>query len=453
MLKKNDVARVKIIDFTENGEGIGKADGFPLFVRHAVIGDEADVIVTSVKKTYGYGRIKELIHPSESRREPNCSSWKRCGGCQFQNVSYGAQLEFKTNKVKQAIERIGGFSDVEVFPCIGSPKEWRYRNKAQFPVGYDAERKLSIGFYAGRTHEIIPCSDCKLTPEIFNKIAASVLEWMEECHISAYDEKTGRGIVRHIFLRMGFHTDDIGVCLICNAKKLKRTDELIRKLSIYPQIKGISYSSNTRNTNVILGDSVTQVYGELTINDNIGDTAYCIYPLSFYQVNNAQTEQLYNCVREFADLTGKEHVWDLYCGIGSISLYVAKEAKSVTGIEVIERAIEDAKANAKLNNCGNTEFFAGDVADLFPKMVSETKEEENIVIVDPPRKGCDPETLKTILRVRPEKIIYVSCNPSTLARDLKQLCSEEYRIEKIQPYDMFPQSVHVETVCCLSKNI
>ncbi len=446
MIQKNDVVRILITDQTDTGEGLGKVDGFPLFVKHAVTGDEADVIVTAVRKTYGYGRIKEIIKPSKYRVKPECPVWKRCGGCQLLSMSYEGQLEYKTNKVREAIRRIGGLKDIEVQPAVGSDLVFGYRNKAQYPVGTDKNGEIVSGFYAGRTHEIISNTHCALAPDEFGDILDTVIAWMKKHNVAPYDEIRRSGIVRHVFLRKGFKTGEISLCLIINARELKHKEELIRSLSGFDAIKSISISVNRNNTNVIMGDEAKVIYGKDRIEDILGDVSFMISPMSFYQVNHGQTEKLYSCVKEFADLKGTETIWDLYCGIGTISLFLAKQAGKIIGIEVVERAVEDAKENARRNNITNADYFAGDVKEIFPKLYKEYSNEENIVIIDPPRKGSDEKTLETIVKLGPEKMIYVSCDPATLARDLKYMNANGYKVEKVRPYDLFPNSIHCESV-------
>ena len=451
MISKNDVFTIEITDQDDRGQGVGKTSGFPLFVRHAVTGDVVNVVVTKVKKTFGFARILEFVKKSPYRAQPECPVYKRCGGCQLQNMNYQAQLEFKTNRVRECLRRIGGFKDIEIEDAVGAENIFRYRNKAQYPVGMNKDGKAVCGFFAERTHEIIECADCLLSPGKFSGITASVLEWMNENGISAYDEASGRGLVRHIFLRKGFSTGQIALCLIINGKKLPFSDKLIEKMSAYKDIVGISFCVNTKRSNVILGDEVINIFGRGYIEDMIGDIKYRISPLSFYQVNPEQTKKLYDKAVEFASLTGKETVIDLYCGIGTISLYAAKAAKKVYGIEVVPQAIEDAKENARLNGIENAEFYAGAAEDVLPELYKNGLKKADVVIVDPPRKGCDERTLSTIADIDPERIVYVSCNPATLARDLKFLKDRGYEPVKVQPADMFPMSVHIETVVLLAR--
>ncbi len=449
MLKKNDVVTISISDQTETGDGVGKTDGFPLFVRHAAAGDEAEVVITRLKKNYGFAAIRRLIHASADRVDPPCQVWKRCGGCQFQHISYEAQLRLKTNRVRETLRRIGGFSDIEVQECVPSEAVCEYRNKAQYPVGTDRVGRIVAGFYAARSHEIIPCDECLLTPPEFGQIVKTVLSWMEACGIQPYNEQTGTGSIRHIYLRRSFSTRQTGVCLVTRESTIPHSRELVDALKAFPDISGITFSVNPANTNVILGDNIHVLYGDRCIYDSIGAVRYRVDPLSFLQVNPRQTLHLYNCVKEFAGLTGTETVWDLYCGIGTISLFLADKAKNVIGIEVVGRAVEDARENARLNGIENASFYAGDVASVFPEVYSGFQGSD-LIVVDPPRKGCDRELLDMILRAGPDKILYVSCNPATLARDLRILADGGYAVDRVRPFDMFPMTGHVETVCLLT---
>ncbi len=452
MMNKNDVITVAITDQDDLGQGIGKADGFPLFIRHAVTGDVVKVCVTKVKKTYGYGRILEYVRKSPDRTEPPCPVYKRCGGCQLQNMTYEAQLAFKQKRVEECLKRIGGCETVPMEPIIGADPVFRYRNKAQIPVGTDQNGQPVCGFFAERTHEIIPSEDCLLSPPEFGRIARMILLWMRKCRIPAYDEKSGTGLLRHIFLRKGFQSGELALCLVANGPKVPHFAELREALlSEFPKICSISLSVNTRRDNVILGNRTQVLYGEPTITDTIGSIRYRISPQSFYQVNPAQTEKLYQKALEFAGLSGKETVLDLYCGIGTISLFLAKQAKKVIGIEIVPQAIEDAKQNAALNGIENAAFYAGAAEEVLPRLYQEGVRTTDVVVVDPPRKGCDAVTLQTIAEIAPDRLVYVSCNPATLARDVKILQGYGYELERVQPVDMFPMSVHVETVVLMSR--
>lgn len=447
--KKNDFLTVVIEDMGHDGEGIGKAEGYTLFIKDAVIGDTVEAKIMKAKKNYGYARLMRVLNPSPYRVEPKCPCARACGGCQLQFLSYERQLEFKKNKVKGNLERIGGFGQVEIEKVIGMEKPWRYRNKAQFPVGKNKDGEIITGFYAGRTHSIIPNRNCYLGAEVNEEILNQVIAYMTDNHVEPYEEAGGKGLVRHILIRNGFKTGEIMVCIIANGRTLPKVNNLIERLQTIPGMTSISLNVNTKRNNVILGDEVITLWGQETISDYIGDIKFEISPLSFYQVNPVQTEKLYGTALEYAGLTGKETVWDLYCGIGTISLFLAQKAKQVYGVEIVPPAIEDAKRNARRNGIENAEFYVGKAEEVLPQKYEEEGIRADVIVVDPPRKGCEPEVLDTMLHMKPERIVYVSCDSATLARDLKILCEKEYQIEKVAVCDMFGNSVHVETVCKL----
>ena len=455
-LKKNQEVSLTIEDFTKEGEGLGKYQGFPLFVKDTVIGDEVKVSITKLKKNYGYARLVEIIKPSEDRVTPLCPVARQCGGCKLQQISYDKQLHFKKGLVEGCLTRIGGFEkeDIEqkMEPVYGMKEPWHYRNKAQFPVGYDKEGNLVAGFYAGRTHSIVANTNCAIQAKVTHLIVEKVLTYMRENKISAYDEKNHSGLIRHILTRVGFTTGEIMVCLIVNgtAKQLKNINKLVDKLKEIEGMTSIIVNTNTDKTNKILGLHCETVWGQDYIEDYIGDIKYQIGPLSFYQVNPQQTKVLYSKALEYADLKGQELVWDLYCGIGTISLFLAQKAKQVYGVEIIKEAIDDARRNATLNHMDNVEFFVGKAEEIVPAQYEKTGIHPDVIVVDPPRKGCDAALLNTMLDMAPERIVYVSCDPATLARDLKILCAEKYTLEKVAVVDQFSHSVHVETVVLLS---
>lgn len=449
--KKNDMVTVEIKDMGHDGEGIGKAEGYTLFIKDAVIGDLVEAKVMKAGKNYGYARLMQVLKPSKDRVEPKCSCARACGGCQLQALSYEKQLEFKEKKVRGNLERIGGFSDLEIEKVIGMEHPWRYRNKAQYPVGKDKDGKIITGFYAGRTHSIIPNQDCLLGAEINETILEKVIAYMEENHVAPYDETTGRGLVRHVLIRCGYQTGEIMVCLIVNGRKLPAAEKLTDSLREIPGMTSISLNVNTKRNNVILGEEVINLWGQAFITDAIGEVKYQISPLSFYQVNPIQTEKLYETALEFAGLTGKETVWDLYCGIGTISLFLAKKAKQVYGVEIVPPAIADARKNAALNGIENAEFYVGKAEEVLPEKYEQEGISADVIVVDPPRKGCDEAVLQTMLKMKPERIVYVSCDSATLARDLKRLCEELYEVKRVAVCDMFPQSTHVETVVRLQR--
>lgn len=449
--RKNDLVTLEIEDCGIDGEGIGKADGFTVFVKDAVIGDTVTAKIIKAKKNYGYGRLMEVLKPSPYRVEPKCEFARQCGGCQLQALSYDQQLVFKTNKVKGHLERIGGFTDIPMEPIIGMDELFHYRNKAQFPVGRNKEGKIVTGFYAGRTHNIIENRDCALGVAENKEVLDRVIAHMEKYGIEPYNEATGKGLVRHVLIRYGYFTKEVMVCLILNGNKIPKEEQLVKSLCEIPGMTSITINVNKKHSNVILGEEIRLLWGQEYITDRIGDISYQISPLSFYQVNPMQTQKLYAKALEYADLHGQETVWDLYCGIGTISLFLAQKAKFVRGVEIVPAAIENAKENAKLNGLENTEFFVGKAEEVLPREYKKNGVYADVIVVDPPRKGCDETLLETMVEMNPERIVYVSCDSATLARDLKYLCERGYELRKVCPVDQFGMTVHVETVCLLSK--
>lgn len=471
---KNDCVELTIEDIGVSGEGIGKVDGYTLFVKDTVIGDVVRVKIMKAKKNYGYARLMDIIKPSKDRVEPACPIARQCGGCQIQAMNYNAQLKYKQKLVKDNLLRIGGLTegaDYEMCEILGMDTPFRYRNKAQYPVGEDKDGNIVMGFYAGHTHSIIACpdDDCMLGHSDNTFILNAVKEWMKEYRVRAYNENIHKGTVRHVLIRTGYHTDEVMVCLV--TKKMLRKEaadglvKAIQKLKL--NVASLVVNINKEDTNVILGKECITLYGRPYIEDYIGDIKFQISPLSFYQVNPKQTEVLYNKALEFAGLKGNESVWDMYCGIGTISLFLAKKAGKVYGVEIVPQAIEDAKNNAKINNIDNAEFFVGKAEEVVPAFYkkqtgvqsdndsTDSKEYDmtrpDVVVVDPPRKGCDKKLLDTIVSMTPDRIVYVSCDSATLARDLKLLVEYGYKVEKVQPVDQFGNTVHVETVVLLSQ--
>ena len=459
--KKNDVVRVTIEDIGNEGEGIGKVDGFTLFVKDAVIGDEVTVKIMKSKKNYAYARLEKVEVPSPFRVQPECEYYRQCGGCQLQSLSYEKQLEFKQKKIRNNLIRIGGFDarfiDSVMEPIVGMEHPFHYRNKAQYPVGMDKEGNPITGFYANHTHNIIANTDCKLGIEGNKKILEVILKYMKENKVSSYDETTGKGLVRHILIRTGFKSGEVMVCLVLNSPRKKiqeylpNQEKLMTELSLIKGMTSISVSLNTEKTNVIMGKEVVTLWGQPTISDSIGTLKFNISPLSFYQVNPVQTEKLYGLAKEYAGLTGKETVWDLYCGIGTISLFMATKAKQVYGVEIIPQAIEDAIENAKNNRIENAKFYVGKAEEVLPEKYEKEGIFADVIVVDPPRKGCDEACLATMLKMAPEKIVYVSCDSATLARDLKILCDGGYEVKKVRGVDQFGGTVHVETIVALHR--
>ena len=540
-MKKNDIFELEITDMGTDGEGIGHYDGMTFFVKDALIGDVITARVTKLKKNYGYARVEEIKTPSTFRIEPKCALHKRCGGCQIQALSYEKQLEFKNDKVRNNLMRIGGFSEDELSakmaPPVGIDDPYRYRNKAQFPVGRDKDGNIITGFYASRSHNIIPVDDCMLGVPVNKEILDIIKAWMNEYGIEPYDEVSRTGLVRHVLIRYGFTSKQIMVCLVINGDGLdskrrgenvnvscvasgkitdKRdrdrasynkandskasdsrynaTDTLCERLSKIDGMTSISYNINKENTNVILGKKTVCIWGRSYIEDTIHllsypdftpqgtGITYQISPQSFYQVNPKQTEKLYSTALEFAGLTGKESVWDLYCGIGTISLFLSQRAKKVYGVEIVPQAIDDAKNNAKINGITNAEFFVGKAEEVLPEFYANAKKSTNtlnisinkesetiqpetgvakqtdeadmltpdVIVIDPPRKGCDEKCLDTMLKMEPQRIVYVSCDSATLARDLKILCEEKYELVKWHAFDQFSHTGHIETIVKLS---
>ena len=474
-MKKNDTFILKIEDMGIGGEGIGKYEGMTFFVKDAVIGDEILAGVTKLKKGYGYARLVEIVKPSPKRVEAPCKIARQCGGCQIQNLCYEEQLVLKQKKVENNLRRIGSFSQEQVEkvmePVVGMEDPFRYRNKAQFPCGYDKDGNIVFGFYAARSHQVIPIDDCLLGVSENAKILAVIKEYMEACHIKPYDETTGQGLLRHVLIRKGFHSGQVMVCLIINGDKLPQADRLVESLSEVPGMHSISYNVNKEKTNRILGDKVQLLWGDLCIRDTIHrvreeesggftrtdeSVTFAISPKSFYQVNPVQTEKLYSLALEYAGLTGKEIVWDLYCGIGTISLFLVQAAKHVYGVEIVPEAVADARENAKNNQIENATFYVGKAEEVLPAWVEEHADDgdaglhPDVIVVDPPRKGCDEKCLETMVAMAPERIVYVSCDSATLARDLKYLQGKGYEVLRVRPVDQFCHSMHVETVVLLS---
>ncbi|MCD8348853.1 MAG: 23S rRNA (uracil(1939)-C(5))-methyltransferase RlmD [Lachnospiraceae bacterium] len=484
-MKKDDIVTLKIEDFSTEGLGIGHSEGLTLFVKDTVIGDVAEVKVMKMKKTYGYARLLRILTPSPDRVEAPCPVARPCGGCQLLEMKYEAQLRFKEQKVRNNLQRIGGFTDPPMEPIIGMESRvmqnrsmsddsacvldsrgesgqgmdhpFRYRNKAQFPISRDKNGKLIAGFYAGRTHTVIDCRDCLLGAKVNQTILDIVLNHMEKYHIQPYDEVTGRGLVRHVMIRVSSEalceenaSGQIMVCVVINGASLPESGRLVQDLCAIPGMTSITLNINRERTNVIMGRQIKLLWGQEFIEDTIGGIRFRISPLSFYQVNPRQTEKLYGKTLEYADLTGQETVWDLYCGIGTISLFLAQKARAVYGVEIVPDAIRDARQNAQLNHITNAEFFVGKAEEVLPEKYEKEGIHADVIVVDPPRKGCEQSVLDTMLKIRPERIVYVSCDSATLARDLKYLCADGYELKKVCPTEMFANSCHVETVALIS---
>ena len=452
MLSKDKMYVVDIVDIGQGGVGIGKFEGFTVFVDGGLVKDKIKVKITKSKKNYAVGDIVEIIEPSPYRVERKCSKeLKDCGGCQIQELDYQEQLNIKTNEVKQVISRIGKLEDVVVHPALGMEEPFRYRNKAQFPI-QKVDGSPVIGFYKKKSHDIIPTDQCIIQHDVNDKIIKIIKTYIRAYKVSVYDEKTHTGVLRHLVTKVGFASKEVMVVLVANGRKLPYLNELASVLKEnIPGFKTLVVNVNREKTNVILGNENRVIYGDGKINDNIGDLVFEISPLSFFQVNPVQTEVLYNKALEYAALGENDTVFDIYCGIGTISLFLAQRAKKVYGIEIVEEAIKDAKRNAEINNLDNVEFYVGKAEDVVPKMYKQGKR-ANVVVVDPPRKGCDEKVRDTIVSMQPDRVVYVSCNPSTLARDLAYLNEKGYKSLEVQPVDMFPHSVHIENVALIVKD-
>ncbi|MBS4537392.1 23S rRNA (uracil(1939)-C(5))-methyltransferase RlmD [Clostridium sp. D2Q-11] len=447
---EGDIYEAEVIDLNHRGQGVAKIDGFAIFIDDGIPGDKGNLKIHTVKKNYGIGEFVNISSPSEWRIDAPCHVVDECGGCQIQKIDYDKQLKIKKERVINDMKRIGGMEDIKIHDTLGMKDPFGYRNKAQFPLS-PGEDFVKIGFYRRGTHDIVDTNSCIIQHSITDKIIKVVRSFMKKYNVKAYDEKKEKGIIRHILTKTSFRTGDLMIVLITNGEKLPYKEELITELtSNIEGVKSIVQNINTRRNNVILGHKTINLYGEDKIVDYIDDIKFNISPLSFFQVNPIQTEVLYNKALEYADLQGDETVFDLYCGIGSISLFLAKKAKKVYGIEVVKLAIEDAKKNAKINKITNAEFFTGKAEEVFPKLYKQGIRAD-VVVVDPPRKGCEQKVLDTIIEMNPKKVVYVSCNPATLARDLKYLNENGYKTLEIQPVDMFPHTVHVETVVLMSR--
>ncbi len=460
MYNKNDILTVEIIDLGTTGEGIGKIDGYALFVKDTVIGDVVRVKIMKAKRNYAFAKLIEIVTPSKNRVEPRCPVARQCGGCQLQAMNYEEQLRFKSDKVYNNIKRIGGIENFEMKPIMGMDEPFYYRNKAQFPVGINKEGQIITGFYAGRTHSIIEVDSCMLGLrvdglDINKKVMDLVKDFMTDYKIKPYDENTGKGLVRHVLIRIGKATKQVMVCIVINGESFPHSDILVNSLKEVPEMTDVSLSINRERNNVIMGNEIVNLYGQGFIEDYIGDVKFRISPLSFFQVNPIQTEKLYKKALEYAGLTGNETVWDLYCGIGSISLFLARKARKVIGVEIIPQAIEDAKINAKINNITNAEFLVGAAEDVVPQYFEQHRNDAecrpDVIVVDPPRKGCDEKLLETMVKMSPEHIVYVSCDSATLARDLKWLSENGYILKEATPCEMFGETVHVECVTLLQR--
>ena len=451
-MNKNEEYVVDIIDNGFQGEGIAKIDNITVFIEGAIKGEKVKILIIKVMSSYAYGKIIEILETSTNRETPDCNTFNRCGGCELRHINYAETLKMKTEVVKNALYKELR-EHIQVNDCIGMENPTGYRNKLIYPVGVNRDNKYVMGVYAKRSHEIINVEKCHIQNPLCEEIAKDIFKFTKENNIKPYNEKTHKGTIRHIIIRIGLKTNEVMCVLVLNEGKFSKEKELIEYIiKKYPMVKTIVKNINMKNTNVILGDTSKVIYGDGYIYDMLGEYKFKISSLSFYQTNPIQTEVLYNKAMEYAELTGEETVFDLYCGIGTIAIFASKKAKQVYGIEVLEEAIIDAKENGEINNIKNVEFVLGEVEEALPQLVEEKSLSADVVFIDPPRKGSDKITLETLLKVEPKKIVYVSCNPATLARDIKML-QDKYVVTKVQPVDMFPYTSSIECVCLLKINM
>ena len=450
-VSKNQRIHLRAEDLTQQGAGVGHYDGFAVFVPGMLPEEEGEVLIVQVKKQYAYGKLLELTAVSPDRVEPPCLYFPRCGGCLLQHMTYEAQLRWKQKQVYELLRRVGGVTLDAYPPILGMASEERlyYRNKAQFPVRME-EGKLQAGFYAPRSHRLIPIDACRIQSEVSNRLLPQILQLCMEAGVTAYDETTGKGLLRHILIRDGRESGEVLVCFVINGQKLPKEKEMAQALRQLG-VTSVSVNTNTQNTNVILGAKTRTIGGPEQIRANIGDLEFMISPQSFFQVNPIQTRRLYETALEMAALTGTETVWDAYCGAGTISLFLARKTQHVYGVEIIDAAIQDARKNACNNGISNVTFFTGEAEKVIPEHYRKTGIRPDVIVVDPPRAGCDAALLDTILQMSPERMVYVSCDPGTLARDVKILENGGMKVRRVQCVDMFPETGHVETVCLLSK--
>lgn len=447
-IKKNEEYIVDIIDYGMEGEGIAKINNFTIFIPNAIKGEKVKILIVKVLSSYGYGKLLEILEKSQYRVKEDCPTYKRCGGCNLRHIDYEETLNIKQEIVQNLVNK-GLKQDIKVKPTIGMGNPYYYRNKAQFPIGVNGQGEVSVGVFAERTHEIIPIKDCIIQNTISQKIAFTIQKFVTEKHISVYNEQTKEGCLRHIVIKVGIRTHEIMCILVINGKKIPYEQELAEMLVKTYNVKTIIKNVNTKNTNVILGNENIVIHGDGYIYDILGEYTFKISPMSFYQINPVQAEVLYNIAIEMAELTKEDILFDLYCGIGAIGIFAASYVKKVYGIEIIEQAVLDARENAKINNIQNIDFQAGDVEKVFSNLIEKKRVYPNVIIVDPPRKGLDNNTVDNILTIEPEKVVYISCNPATMVRDI-ELLEQKYDVKEIELVDMFPFTSHVECVSVLN---
>ena len=451
ILKKNDIFEAEIIDYTSEGSGICRIEGIAVFVPDTAVGDRAEIRIVKTAKNYAFGRLEKIISPSAERCQPDCGIFRKCGGCTFRHISYDAELDFKQKRVTDALTRIGGVKKDLITGIVGSDKISGYRNKAQLPLCNDPDGRIRAGFFAPRSHRVIPLTECALQTPVFNRAAEIFLEWANSRSLSVYDEREHKGVLRHLYLRSAEKTGELMVCVVANADSLPGEDELVGMLrESLPGLKTVVLNINKDKTNVIVGKKCRSLWGEGYITDELCGHSFRISPLSFYQVNRDQAERLYGIAGELAGISKHETLIDMYCGTGTIGLSMASKVKKLIGVEIIPQAVEDAKKNAAANGITNAEFICADAAVAAAQLRADEIKADCIVL-DPPRKGCSAELIETVVSMSPKRIVYVSCDPATLARDISIFTKHDYNVQKAVPVDMFPRTAHVETVCLLSK--
>ena len=449
-IKKNDIVQLEITGMTAEGRGVGRCGEIAVFVPYTAIGDTIEAKILKVAKTYAFGKMISLIKPSQDRIEIDCKYFTKCGGCTYRHMTYQAELEVKEQRVRDVLNRIGGFSDLPMKPIVGAKHPDHYRNKAQLPIGIDDNQSMIMGFYSNRSHRIIDCESCALQPKSFTQAMDVFRKWADTSGNDVYKEETGKGRMRHLYLREAGATGEVMACVVVNGNGLYHEDTLVKQLREHvPGLKSVIINSNREKTNVILGKKCRTVWGSDTIKDTLCGLTFHISPLSFYQVNRTQAEKLYAIAKEYAGLTGEEILLDLYCGTGTIGLSMAHQAKRLIGVEVIEAAVENARKNSQINGIENAEFICGDAASA-AEVLEKQGLRPNVIVIHPPSKGCDQSLIKTISRMSPDRVVYVSCDPATLARDLKWFTEEGYMPQEVTPVDMFPRTAHVETVVLLT---
>jgi len=451
-MKKNDLIEVLIEDVSLDGKGIARYNGIVVFVPYAAVGDKLIVKILKVKKDYVFAKIEGILEKSMHRIDVDCDCYYKCGGCVFRHISYDEELRIKSKFIKDSLSKFAGINNFNISDIIGAKEINHYRNKAQVPVRYGSDEKIISGFFSSHSHNVVEFSECKLHHREFDRIISEIKKWMETYNIAPYNETTNKGLIRHIYLRHAKVTNEIMLCLVINGESIPYKDVFVRHMTgKFKNIKSICLNVNRKITNVILGEEIKIIFGKEFIQDVLCDTRFNISPLSFYQINHDQTEIMYSTAKKVLDLKSNDNIVDLYCGIGTIGLTMASDVNELLGIEIVKQAVENAIKNSEINNIGNSKFICSDVSDVSDNILNYIKD-VNAIIVDPPRKGCSGKLIDSIIKINPEKILYISCNPCTLARDIKILCSEPYSLRSVIPIDLFPRTGHVETIALMTSN-